>query len=215
MDLNAACDVLTGTGWLAGVPQDIRTALLEGAELRAVPAGATIYGLEDPPDGIYGLADGFLDVLISRADDMTMLVHIARPGWWVGEAALVTNTTRRADLSARTDCVVVYLDPKRVKKVASRNPLLWRYLASLTVLHLDTALGLSAALGTTDVEMKVRATLSRIADPEDPTLRIPIGRADIAEMCGLSRNSVGPVLKKLAGLGLIDVGYGWIKIARI
>ena len=134
-------------GWLAGQPVAFRDALLEAGDVRVMSPGSSIYGLGDPPGGLYGLVEGLVDVLIAPGAWTPMLVHVATPGWWVGEAALITQTRRRADLTARTEICVMHIPPSRIERIAADDPLTWRRLAEITVQHLDTALSLAAGSG--------------------------------------------------------------------
>ena len=87
---DAPCQSRSGAvpiGWLAGQPVAFRDALLEAGDVRVMSPGSSIYGLGDPPGGLYGLVEGLVDVLIAPGAWTPMLVHVATPGWWVGEAA--------------------------------------------------------------------------------------------------------------------------------
>lgn len=201
-------------GWLGAQPEPFRNAWLEVCELRIVPRGAHLYSLGDPPGGVYGLAEGFADVLVAAGYRPPFLGHIARPGWWVGEAAAVTGSPRRVEIRARTNLKVCYVSLQNIEELEPRFPRLWRSLAQMTVTHLDNALMLASCLVKGGVRTKIASTLIRLAGPdmrEDTEISIPCSQQELGEMAGLSRNSAGPALRGLERDGLISrETYGWI-----
>jgi CRP-like cAMP-binding protein len=87
--------------------------------------------------------------------------------------------------------------------------------ASLVSLYSDFFLSALATQAERDVETRVKHTLLRlIAEdflpvhdfPPGP-VELPITQGDIAEMTFLTRNSVGPVLRRLEQQGAIALGY--------
>lgn len=209
-------------GWLAEQPESFRKGVLGRCRLRALQVGDPFYVLGDPPGGVWGLVDGYVDVLLAAGPSPPFLVHIGRPGWWVGEAAAVTGTARRVDVRARTLAHALYLPAKALGELAADDGSTWRCFATLTVAHMDNALSLAAALAPGSVRSKVLATLVRLAGPlaeADEVIELSCKQTEIAEMTGLTRNSVGPVMKRLAAEGLVAarrnrIGYNPTRIRR-
>jgi CRP/FNR family cyclic AMP-dependent transcriptional regulator len=210
-----ARDVVAAVGWLSRQAADFRSRFLEEAELREVSAGATVNSLGDAPGGLYGVVDGFLDVLIAPGPFPPTLVYIARRGWWVGEAALITRTTRRVAMIARTDALLLCVPERVVLRLTQEEPEIWRRLAQITVSHLDNALLLAASLSSSDLRLRLAATLYRVAGPSalsDPIEALPVTREEIGEIAGLSRNTAGRLLADLAREGLVEMRYGRVVI---
>ncbi|MCT4371307.1 Crp/Fnr family transcriptional regulator [Yangia mangrovi] len=201
-------------GWLAAQPEPFRNAWMEVAEFRGISRGDRLYSLGDPPGGVYGIAEGFADVLVASGYEAPVLGHIARPGWWVGEGAAVTGSPRRVEIRARTDLSVCYVSLQRLEDLEEVFPNMWRFLGQLTVLHLDNALMYAASLLKGNARTKIASTLVRLAGPEmlfDAEISIPCSQQDLGEMAGLSRNSIGPAFRDLGRDGLIRRGtYGSI-----
>lgn len=207
MKLPEAVRRITELGWLSRQPAEFRDSLIRRCELRTYAVGNGFYGLDDPPGGIFGLVDGFVDVVLGFGPFPPFLAFVGRPGWWVGEAAAVTGTPRRTEVHARTTVQAFYLPAEQIPKLAAEDPQAWRRFAQLTVDHLDNALLFASTLSHTDVREKVLATLWRLSGAErdtDGLIELPCLQSEIAEMSGLSRNSVGPVMRRLVGEGLIE-----------
>lgn len=211
-------------GWLAAQPEPFRHAWMEISEFRTISQGDRLYSLDDPPGGVYGIAEGFADVMTASGYEPPVLAHIARPGWWVGEAAAVTGSRRRVEIRARTELQVSYVSLQRLEELEDVFPNMWRLLGQLTVLHLDNALMYAASLLKGNARTKLASTLVRLAGPEmlhDADISLPCSQQDLGEMSGLSRNSVGPAFRDLERDGLIrreaygSITFNPVQLARM
>lgn len=210
-----AHEALFRIGWLGSLSETTRRTMLNASELRHVPANSTLYGLEDPPGGIYGIADGFVDVLAAPGPFPMRLVHVASVGWWVGEAAAVTRSGRRVELKTRTNVTVAYLSARNLERLAGQDPLLWRDIAALTVRHLDTTMLYAASFASTDLMLRLLMTFARVIGPSidlSSSLTVPIGQSDLAELTGLSRNTISRLLSALSQQGCVETHYRSITV---
>lgn len=215
MQISQATAVLTSKGWLSRQDAAFQRALLEGAVLRELSPGEAAYDLAADADGFYGLADGFLDVLIGPSAATPTLAHVARPGWWFGEAALINRSPRRGHITARTGCTLLFFPEHLIASLLRHDIEAWRRIAGITVDQLDLALTLAAGYTTRDVDLRVCSALCRLFDPGDPELVIPISQAEFAEVAGLSRNAAAPVLNTLQDAGLIEIGYRKLRVIDV
>ena len=201
-------------GWLSRQPSEFRDRVLARCELRSYAIGDNLYRLDDPPGGIFGLTAGFVDVLLGSSHFPPFLAFVGRAGWWVGEAATITGSPRRAQVHARTKAQVLHLPALQMEGLAAEDPSAWRRVAQLTVSHLDNALMLAATLTQGDLRNRILATLHRLAGSlceKDELIDLPCMQSEIAEMAGLSRNSVGPVMRSLAREGLVQASRGLVR----
>ncbi len=208
---------MTSVGWLAQQPAAFQERLLAASELRTIAAREVIYAIDDPPGGLYGVADGYINVLIASGPFPPRLVHIGGPGWWVGEAAVASLTPRRAELNARTRLEILYVSAIALDQIAADEPAFWRRLATLTVQHLDLALELMICRASTDLGLRLATTLNRLANPRmkhERVVELPINQEELGEIAGLSRNTVGRELTVLLKSGCIEKRYGRIAVHR-
>lgn len=204
----------TELGWLSRQPSEFRDAVLARCELRTYEIGESLYRLDDPPGGIFGLTAGFVDVLLGSSDFPPFLAFVGRTGWWVGEAAAITGSPRRVQIYARTTAQVLHLPTLQLERLGAEDPSAWRRIAQLTVSHMDNALMLAATLMQGDPRDRVLATLHRLAgamSDKDEVIDLPCMQSEIAEMAGLSRNSVGPVMRCMRKECLIQASRGLIR----
>lgn len=87
---------------------------------------------------------------------------------------------------------------------------------------MDNALMLAATLAPGTVRSKVLATLLRLAGAwahADEMIALPCKQSEIAEMTGLTRNSIGPAIRDLVPDGLIvssrnQIAYNPARVTR-
>jgi CRP/FNR family cyclic AMP-dependent transcriptional regulator len=219
MDRDDAESMACGTGWLSLQPGEFQRRLLTVADCCHVPPGTHIYEIGDPPDSVFALVDGELSILRPSDDFTLQLVHVARPVWWVGEAAVITNTPRRATLVARQESVVLRVSRAAIEQMAAEQPDVWRRIAQITVSHLDTALSLITGLSTGDARSRVALALHRLASLDHETgtnsAVVSVSQQELGAMTRLSRNAVGPIILELETAGLVVHRYRRIEILDI
>jgi len=207
------------SGWLSRQPRVFQDQVLEMSELRHFPAGATIYNIGDVALDIWGLVEGELSVFMAPEASAPFLVHVAKPGWWVGDTALISETPRRAELMTREDSWLLRLSKQSIYQLAKIDPETWRRLALNSISHLDHALSIIAGLTDRDSRARVAIALRRLANlsdknsPRNATLHVT--HAELGEMVHLTRNALAPILKEFESLGLISQRYRAIEIPDI
>lgn len=213
--LAEAKSIVAQGGWLARQPRPWAEALLAQARLRDYAAGDTITALGDAPGGLHCVVKGLADVLIAPGPFPPQLASLARPRWWVGEAAVMSRTTRRLGLIARTDVRMLLVPESAVTALAAEAPETWRRIGEITTAHVDAALLQAASLASSDLKLRLAAVLSRLTGADalcDAVTELPLTREEIGEIAGLSRNTVGRLLAELARDGIIKARYGRLVI---
>ncbi len=211
-------DVVRQVGWLSKLPEPLQDALLARASMREHSKGEAIYLQGDPPGSLYGLVSGSLGVTASLGPAAPRLIHVARPGWWVGEAAMVSQTQTRVEVNARMPSHVLAVGAGAIAELARTTPELWRWLGLLTVSHMDSALKLAGCVLAPKARDRVAATLLRLAEPapgDGAAIALDITQGELAEMCGLSRNPVGAVLQDLCARGAVECGRRRILVQNL
>lgn len=210
-----AIEILLRIGWLSLLPKQVQKNLLDVSEIRNSPAKSLLYSLEDPPGGLYGIVDGFVDVLAAPGPFQMRLVHVAGPGWWTGEAAAVSRGGRRVEVHTRTNATTIYIPAPNLERLGERDPAIWRQLATLTVRHLDLTMLYAASFASTDLVLRLLMALMRTIGPSielGGTFSLPLGQADLAELTGLSRNTVSRLLSRLSDEGCVERHYASLTV---
>ena len=197
---------LEGRGWLYRQPEVLRAAVLNACVVMELDRGESAMHLGGEDGGLYGLIDGWLDVLISPGAMEPTLVHVATTGWWFGDSALITQTPKRGAHVARTPCRIAHLPAEAAERLDREGFDIWRSIAFISVGVIDHGFAVIAANRCLHPlersKLILRALLGEgltfgVGAPLDPPV-LPISQAEFAEIANLSRNAAGDALRDLA-----------------
>jgi CRP/FNR family transcriptional regulator, cyclic AMP receptor protein len=209
MDKLAAVRVVESTGWLSRQPEGFRAEVIRRSHLRRIEAGEFLYHTGDPPGGVYGLAEGVLTVTLP----VGQIVTVKRPGFWVGETAAMRRQNRVVTLGAAVRSYVLYLPLAAFERMIA-DPVHCRLFATMSIEHLDEALSIIGYLMENDPTVRVAGRLLTLAQaqavPEGSAMRLT--QSDLAQMCGVSRQTVNKVLTDLGIRNVIAAKYGMLTI---
>jgi len=213
LSLDDAWEQLESAGWLAELDAAKREMLRPIARLRACGEDEYLYLPGDKPDGVYGLVEGTLDILVPRLDGEEQLVHRAEAGFWIGDLALFARQRRLVGVRARSTCKLVYLPQDQLQLVIREEPGLIGDFYMLTHSNVATALRLIGMLSIPGAEKRVALRLlmqSEAGTGNEGWIRLSQG--SLAELVALSQQSVRRALRSLEDRGLVEVGYGKLRI---
>jgi CRP-like cAMP-binding protein len=207
----AALSILSTKGWFAERPEPVRALLGRIARVRRFGAGEPLYLHGDTANGIFGLADGALDVTIPRADGMDLSIHRADAGFWIGDLAFFVGQTRLVSVVAAIPSIVVHFSQTDLRQLVEAAPELIPEFYALTYENMATALRLLANLAISSSELRVAV---RLLMYEDAPMRtgLAMSQNKLAELVGLSVPTLQRVLRRMQDEKLIKVGYGRIQI---
>lgn len=214
----AAASILRSTGWLSQLPAALQDAVLAAGILKLHHAGEVIFRIGDPPGDLCGLVTGELSVFIAPHPIQPALVHVAQPGWWAGELALITNTARRISLVARRDSWIMHLSPEWVRTMAREDHETWRYIAQIMAINLDHALSQAVSWSINDAPARVALALRRLTDLEHTAggpATVSVSHEELGSMSRLTRNAVAPILARFEAQGLIRRKYRRLEIPDV
>ncbi len=211
----AAAQLLTRDGWLGHQPTAFQAALLDIVIWRHVEAGTTINYAGDADGGIWGVAQGQLDMIsaVSAVDSPVADIHL--PGSWGGMAPLL-GRTRVSNGTARIPTLMAVVPLSRLQQLLGQHPEWWECIAQLAM---DFAVHYGGATGDLlirDSRQRCIAVLLRLADCRHVDRAMPptiiISHGDLAAASNMSRHPAGEVLRELDALGHIDLGYRQVTI---
>jgi len=86
-------------------------------DVRSFPTGAVIFKEGDPPDFMYGVVDGTVNIVVGDR-----VIETAEPGTLFGEMALIDKKPRSAHAVAATSCRLACIDERRFLFLAQQTP---------------------------------------------------------------------------------------------
>lgn len=208
--LEEALASLSKRGWYAERSPELRAALSAIARLRDYSAGQPLYLYGDPPNGIFALVEGGLDLAIPRADGLEITAHRADPGHWIGDLALIAGQTRLVSVIAATQSRLVHVPARALQKLLDDEPRFYKEFYELTYSNFSLTLRLLANLATNPSEARVALRL--LMQEESSRGGVSISQAKLSELVALSAPTLQRVMRRLQEDRLIEVGYGHIRI---
>lgn len=222
VDRKVGYALLRQCGWLAATPPEFQDEVLKRVNFYTFEKGKWIYRPDDAGDGLWGVVDGGLHVLLTQGRLAPRNGIYVSTGFWVGEGSLLTRQPRSIGLRTTRPTQMVHLPERAFLAIAAEQPLAWRWLGLLTFLHMVDALALREDLCIRDPEARVIASIFRMTNPQWGGPPIPgalpaevvidISQTELADLCNVSRSLLAGVLAQLKHDGLVEPGYGSIRI---
>lgn len=197
-------------GWLARQPATLRDWVASVGLWRRYEAGQVIYMAQDPPDGIYGLARGALDISSPGAGDEQVALSRAEPGFWIGDAALLSNTPRLVTVTAMTEARLLFVPGPAVLALLREQPSMWTSFYALSNLNLATALDLLAEALSCPPRIRIARHILRLSTEQDGI--VVATQADIARLAGVTRATMQRGLSDLVRAGIVETGYRQMRV---
>ncbi len=218
LTLEEAKIVVISRGWLSRTPDDFRDAVLSRVLLQSFRSGESIYSVNDPPGGMYGLVSGSVKVSSAEGEDGPYIAHVMTPGSWSGYGPAIAGCNRIIGLTAGRNCQVLFLPLHAITEIMTGDPAGWRHLAGLALSDARLALGAMDDLMIRDEFRRFLAVLLRAGgcrygdENGGEPVWMDLSQTDLAHMCNLSRTTTGEFLRKLGAERLVEIRYGRIGI---
>jgi len=207
--------VLRSNGWLSECDEPFRETLLAESQWFHAERNYPIARGGDVTGGMYGIADGHIGLVPAIATPDAGLIHVDCAPFWFGLQPFVLGSGRQVTVVARTHCIIAHVSQQALNHILKRHPEGWRMLLMQSVAQTGLAIQAVADLLLADRHRRFCAVLLRLAGARNPGSAahpVPCSHEELAEMCNLSRSSVGNVLKLLEKDGLVEVAYRSIRI---
>ncbi|MCV2868487.1 Crp/Fnr family transcriptional regulator [Defluviimonas sp. WL0002] len=223
MDRKVGFALLRQCGWLAATSPEFQDAVLTRANYYTFEKGKWIYRPGDAGDGLWGIIDGGVHVVLTQGKDGPRAGVFASTGFWTGEGSLLAREPRTIGLRTTRETQMAHLPGRAFLTIAAEQPDAWRWVGLLTFFHMVGALSLREDLCIRDPEARVIASLCRMLTPhwggpainsgiENVEVTIDISQTELAELCNVSRSLLASLLAKLRQQGVIESGYGSITV---
>jgi CRP/FNR family cyclic AMP-dependent transcriptional regulator len=209
-----AWSTLLRSGWLAERNQEFQASLRSIARVVDVAAGQYLYHVNDESNGIFGLVHGALDVTIPRVDGEDFLIHRAEPGFWIGDLALFARQPRLVSVRSAKQSCLAHLPQDDLEALVRSDPATMVEFYDLSHRNMALALQLLGNVTVTGATERVALRLiimheARLAAGGD---WIEIHQKYLSELVALSLQSIRRALTELEQSGLIETGYGRIRV---
>ena len=202
-------DPLDKVGWLSGEPREVRDWVAASGTWRRYAAGTIIYLAGDPSGGLYGLANGTLEITFPLDATEAVSVHRAEPGFWIGESACLAGVPRSVSLASVDDTLVFHVPSSAIERRVQERPDTWRafYRPShmngmRAVRMLAEALALPPGARFCQLLIRLSASGTEVIGNQE----------SLGALVGLRHTTAKRLVHSLVAGGAIRSGYGRIII---
>jgi CRP/FNR family transcriptional regulator, cyclic AMP receptor protein len=166
----------------------------------------------DVSDGLYIIREGQVEISVSSQEGKVIILGTLTDGDVFGEIALLDQSTRTANVVAKTDVTMYQLKPQDFTRVAQKfGQKEWMAITGyICALFRSVTNNLEEAMFL-DTSLRVAKTLLKIAGKSGKP-KIEISQEDLGKMVGLSREATNKALATLADRDLIERGYKGVVI---
>lgn len=195
----------------ASVPAEAHFAFARQGRLHRYRAGTVMFLQGDPPDAVYCILTGRVEITTTAADGRIRLVAVLGPGDLLGELAVLGDIARSGSAICVADTTAWVVSGQGFRRFITDHPpvglALLSSLARLVIAQngvVDDMLFLDLR-GRVAKRLLGLATKSGDALPADGTvINWGLPQADLAHLCGGTRANVSRVLAEFGRRRLIE-----------
>ncbi|MBP0623298.1 Crp/Fnr family transcriptional regulator [Cupriavidus consociatus] len=205
--------------WFSQLPPALRQALLDDGCLRRLVPGETLFARGDRFDGLYCVASGTVQIHASGESGKAALLGLLEPGTWFGEICLFDGLPRTHDARAVSAAALWHLPRAPLERRLAQHPAWWQAFGRLLATKTRQAFDYVEETQLLPPAARIARRLAAIAHGygnlpvhADAVLRVRIPQEQLAQMLGLSRQTVNHALRELETRGLLRLEYGGIEL---
>lgn len=214
-------DILGKDAWFRDVPGLLQSALLQIGVTRRLRTGQRLFSRGDASNGMYALLEGRLAALdVNEQGDEAIQLHLD-PVSWFGEFGLYDRLPRVHHIRAEQASTVLWLNDQLLWAHLEQCPQHWHHFGLLLTQKLRLALFMLNGRKLDSNDLVVARTLLLIAKSYVPggdgpvKSRVTIQQQEVADMLGMSRQTVSQALQRLKTEGILQIAYGKVEILDV
>lgn len=195
---------------------ELEKLLRSRARIQRLEKKDSLYLYGSTPDALFYVERGLVRLSVTGANGREAVLSAVPPGHWFGEASLFIEQPRIHDARAVVDSELLVVSRAAFHEIVDNRPdfLLefMRLICSryrLLLEQVDASVLLPLPVRLAQRLLTLSTTQSSIAEDETG-LTLRISQEDLANMLGVSRQSVNRQLKEWEADGILQLKYGGI-----
>lgn len=196
-------------GWLSEQPIEFQKRIAMAGRWTTVPRGGTVYMTGDVPNAFYGLGQGLLDISIPIGGHEEVSIHRAKPGFWIGDSALLAEEKRSLTVSAPVESRVFRVPISGVRRILAEHPGDWACFLRLNHANATLAVSVLAEVLSLSPRARFARMLLRLASP-DGSVRAT--QDELGRLAGMSRAAFRRACMDLIEAGTVHMEYGGLRV---
>lgn len=207
---------LASDEWFSHCDPALQAELLRLARMRHLAPGESLFARGGEADGLCCVVAGALRIGALDAEGHSALLAYLEPYQWFGEISLIDSQPRTHDAMADGPTQVLVVPREPLLAWLEIHPAMWRELARLACRKLRVLFVAVEELAQLPLEERVWRRLQLVArgygSREAPRRHIRLSQEVLAQMLGVSRQSINKALKALEAEGRLRLHYGEIEL---
>jgi CRP/FNR family transcriptional regulator, cyclic AMP receptor protein len=207
---------LASDEWFSACDPGLQGELLRLARMRHLAHGESLFARGGEAEGLCCVVAGALRIGALNADGDSALLAYLEPYQWFGEISLIDGRPRTHDAVADGPSQVLVVAREPLLAWLDAHPAMWRELGQLACRKLRVVFIAIEELAQLPLEERVWRRLQLVArgygSREAPRRRIRLAQEVLAQMLGVSRQSINKALKALEAGGRLRLHYGEIEL---
>lgn len=209
MSKRTKLDALDSVGWLSAQPPGFKQWAGQIGRWKTFKKGEFIYHYGDPSDGIYGLESGALQITFPLVAEEPVIIYRAEVGFWIGDAAELSNTPRFVTLMAASESRLLHIPSWSIRVLLANSPEHWRSFYQLSASNERLAVTLLAEVLSLTVKARVCRRLLALTNGDGDA---SITQDELAKLLGITRPTLRRCLVELEALGAIRTRYRKLRV---
>ena len=202
-------DLLERVPLLAALTDSDRQALARSASRRRYRRGDIIFQKDDPGHSLFIVARGSVRIYVPSTQGADLTLAVLGPGHFFGDLSLLDGRPRSASAAALGDTNVVILERSDFVAVIRTRPAAVMSVLAVVVRRLRDTDEMASDLAFLDVGGRLAKKLLELAatngvkSQDGVLLDMPITQEELANMIGVTRESVNRNLSLFRRIGLV------------
>lgn len=204
--------------WFSPLPQALKMQILQRSTVRSFRRGEFLIREGGPPRGLYGLMHGRTRHVRSVSDGDEVLIHVGEPGIWFGEFPLLSGQPSVGSVIADAAARALFLPVAEFQRLVDGEPRYYREFNRLMWERYALRFRFMAEAQGLAPEARLRSRLIGVAEvqrgerPANGPATITMSQSELANMIGMSRQTLNMLLARLQARGPVQIGYRSIRL---
>ncbi|MGR3761790.1 Crp/Fnr family transcriptional regulator [Roseobacteraceae bacterium NS-SX3] len=211
------CDFFAGSVW-APADGGALCALSRGFRRRPLAEGEALFEQGSSNGGVFCVSAGLIALRAHRADGTVSLLRLAYPGEVIGFRSFLAEDCHQTEARAVLPSRVCAVPPQGARQVIAACPPVLLRLAARSAQEIGSSRERIIAAGAASNKERLTALLLKLLaahgerDGECMRMRLPLSRADLADLLGVQRETLSRLITRLAGDGLFTIAGREVRV---
>jgi len=207
----ADAKLLARVPFLAALPAEDLDWLAKRLQRKSVPRGEIVFNKEDPGQSLFVIERGSVRIFIPGVQGSDLTLAVLAPGDFFGDLSLLDGSPRSASAASISDCTLLVLDRSVFTSLLTAQPEAAMAVLEVLSRRLRETDQMASDLAFQDVAARLARKLLELAagsgkpHPDGTLLDVPITQEELANMIGVTRESVNRNLAAFRREGIISL----------